>query len=87
MDIDTTPGQLDEIRAELRAGRHRMDGIEAKLAENTAITMQVKDLLEMQNTARVGFKAARGAGKFIAWAGGAAGGLVGLWAFFHGGKP
>lgn len=89
---DTVPGQLEEfraeVRAELRAGRHRMDGIEQKLTENTAITMQVKDLLDIQATARVGYKFAWGVGKFIAWAGAAAGGITAIWAVFnHGPKP
>lgn len=85
MSEDTTPGQLEEIRAELRAGARRMGDIEQRLAENTAITMQVKDLLDMQNAARVGYKAAVGAGKFIQWGLAICAAAAGLWAFFHGG--
>lgn len=85
---ETIPGQLDEIRAELRVGARRMDNIERRLEENTAITTQVKDLLDIQNTARVGFRAAWGLGKFIAWFGAAAGGIAAIWALInHGPRP
>jgi len=88
VSADTVPGQLEEIRAELLAGARRMDGIERQLEQNTVITLQVKDLLDVQNTARLGFKAAWGIGKFIAWAGGIAAGLLAFWALFHQGpKP
>lgn len=95
---DTIPGQLAElradIRAELRVTSFRMDIFERRLEENTiftkentAIAMQVKDLIDMQNTARVGYKFAWGLGKFIAWAGAAAGGLLAIWALITHGKP
>ena len=84
---DTIPGQLDEIRTELRFGAMRMDNIERRLEENTAITTQVKDLLEVQNTVRLGYRAARGFGNFIKWVAGIVLAIGGAWAYFKGWKP
>ena len=84
---DTTPGQLAEIRLELKAGRHRMDAIESRLEENTAITIQVKDLIEVQNTVRLGYKAAKGLGSFVMWAAGLVLAVGGAWAYIKGWRP
>lgn len=84
---DTVPGQLEDIRTELRFGAMRMDSIERRLEENTAITTQVKDLLEVQTTVRLGYKAARGLGNFVVWAGGIVLAIGGAWAYIKGWRP
>lgn len=84
---DTVPGQLENIRTELRFGAMRMDSIERRLEENTAITTQVKDLLEVQNTVRLGYKAARGLGNFVLWVGGIIVAIGAAWAYLKGWRP
>lgn len=85
MNEDTVPGQLAAINERLDNGDRRMSGIETKLAENTAITSEIKEILA---AARLGFKVIGGLGSFIKWAGGAAAAGAALWAMFHHGpKP
>ena len=92
MNDDTVPGQLEEIHQRLKAGDERMAGLERQVAENTALTREntaiTRDIKDLLDAARLGFKVLGGLGVFIKWAGGIAAGLAALWALIHHGpKP
>lgn len=76
--IETIPGELNEIHLRLNAGEKRMQNIERALEDNTAITRDIKDILD---AARVGFKVLGGLGAVFKWAGIVAGALVAIWSF------
>ncbi len=71
---DTIPGQLDEIRAELRAGDMRMGNLERQVAENTALTREntrvTVESAEVVKDIRDGLVFARVSTKIIKWLGG-----------------
>lgn len=81
--------QLDAIKKQLDDGASRMSGIERDLAtvtemtqENTTITKEIKELLD---AAKLGFKVLGGLGAALKWAAGIAAALAALYALLHGG--
>lgn len=71
--VETIPGQLDAIRADLDAGRERFEGIEKALAENTALTKTVADQLAQHSELLADIARAqvfaRTVGRVVAWVG------------------
>lgn len=84
MKDDTVPGQLEAIHQRLERGDKRMASIEAEVSKNTAITAEIKEILD---AARLGFKVLGGLGVALKWAAGIAAALGTLWAIFHNGGP
>jgi hypothetical protein len=88
MDESTIPAELQEIHKRLSAGDHRMGVMEGQLAENTIVTMEIRDIL---SAAKVGFRVIGGIGSAAKWIGavaiaiGAVWGLV--WGMLHGVPP
>jgi hypothetical protein len=58
----------------------KLTGMEEKLAENTAVTSEV---LEIMSAAKMGFRVLGWVGTFVKFAGGAAAGFIALWALWH----
>lgn len=77
---DTTPGKLDEIQHQLRAGDKRMTTIERQLEENTRITQESKETLQEVRDALV---FARVGTKIVKWLGGLGAVAVSLWQLWH----
>lgn len=82
---DTVPGQLEAIHERLDQGDKRMAAIESEVAKNTAITNDIKEILD---AVRLGLKTLGVLGAVVKWGGMVAGGIAALWALFHQGpKP
>lgn len=84
MSDETIPGQLVEIQARLDDGDARMTRIESSLEANTAVTTDIKDILE---AGRLGLKVLGWIGAAAKWVGLVAAGGAALWGFFHQGAP
>ena len=86
-DQPTTPGELSAIHDRLNAGELRMKRIEEQVfenteltRENTALTQDIKDLLD---AARMGFKVLGGVGVAVKWIGMIAAAGVAIWSAFY----
>ncbi len=80
--------RISAIEARLKKGDERMGAIETELAENTTVTKEIKDMLDM---ARAGLKVLGGIGSAAKWLGALAAAIVAIWTFIHtiknGGPP
>jgi len=80
--------RFEAIEGRLDRGSDRMRSIELELRENTTTTREVRDLLEI---GRSGFKVLGWFGKAVKWFGGLAAAGGALWTAIymatHGGKP
>lgn len=79
---------VEAINHRLDAGAHRMNAMQTELTANTAVTSEVRDILD---AAHSGLRVLGGLGKFAAWLGKLAAGAVAIWgaiyALTHGGHP
>lgn len=95
MSEPTVPGELSAIHDRLNAGDKRMEAIESQLVENTRLTIEnteiTKDIKEVLDAARLGFKVIGGLGSLAKWTGSIAAALAAIWGFVylltHGGVP
>lgn len=72
--------RLAAIEASLRDGSVRMDSMQAELSANTAITVQVRDLLQ---ALRGGLRVLGWLGVAAKWTGGIAAAATAVWALIH----
>lgn len=72
--------RLAAIEARLLEGSARMDRMQAELSANTAITVQVRDLLQ---TLRGGLRLLGWLGVAAKWIGGIAAAVTAVWALIH----
>lgn len=94
MDLQRDPAPLDmaarlaDIDQRLQRGDTRMASIEADLASNTAITREIRDLMD---AARLGLRMLGGLGQVAKWCGVLATAAVALYTagymLLHGGQP
>jgi hypothetical protein len=87
-DAPVTRADLANVQRQLATGDLRMNGIESELRNNTAITADVKALLE---AARVGLKVIGWLGSAAVWIGKIAAGVGAIYAAWqlirHGAPP
>lgn len=76
----TDEDRLACIEARLLDGSARMDRMEAELSANTAITVQVRDLLQ---ALRGGLRVLGWLGVAAKWIGGIAAAVTAVWALIH----
>lgn len=94
MDLQRAPDPLDmaarlaDINQRLARGDTRMASIEADLASNTAITREIRDLMD---AARLGLRMLGGMGQVAKWLGMVAAAAVSIYTaaymLTHGGQP
>lgn len=78
-----TTDRLALIEQRLDKGSRKMDLLSEEMAENTAVTREVKEILD---TVKVGLKFIGVIGNAVKWVGGvvtAAAAVVGAWHLFH----
>lgn len=80
MNTDSIPGQLDAINVRLDKGDVRMDRMESSITENTSLTKEIKDLMEI---GRAGFKVLGWIGIAAKWIGAIAAAGASVYALFH----
>lgn len=80
VDPPGTRARLASIDSRLDAGSRRMTRIEAQLAENTALTRDVRELME---AGRAGLRVLGTLGKLAGWVGKLATAALAIWAFIH----
>lgn len=73
-------GRLDEINDRLNRGSERMSSIETELRSNTDTTRDVRELMEL---GRNGFKVLGHIGTAVKWLGGIAAALVACWSLYQ----
>jgi hypothetical protein len=80
--------RFQEIEAQLAKGGRRMEAIERELRDNTSVTREVRELMEL---GRSGFKVLGWLGVAAKWVGSLAAAAAAVWALVyaatHGGKP
>ena len=80
--------RFEEIEAQLAKGAERMTAIERELRDNTTVTREVRELMEL---GRNGFKVLGWLGIAAKWVGSLAAAAAAVWALvyaaMHGGKP
>ena len=89
---DAAIAQLqDDVRAmkeRLDSGARRMNAMQTELTANTAVTTEVRDILD---TVRSGLRVLGGLGTLASWAGKLAAAAIAIWGaiytFTHGGHP
>lgn len=84
MDTDSIPGQLDAIKVRLDKGDVRMDRMESSITENTSLTKEIKDLMEI---GRAGFKVLGWIGIAAKWIAAIAAAGASVYALFHHSAP
>lgn len=79
---------MSAMKERLDSGARRMNAMQTELSANTAVTTEVRDILD---TVRSGLKVLGGLGTFASWVGKLAAAGAAIYAFFyaitHGGTP
>lgn len=87
-DMNPLHAWMQSVESQLRAGETRMADFEQKLDNNTALTKEIRDILD---AAKGAFKVLGGLGVAAVWVGKIAGAGVAIWGAFyaltHGGRP
>jgi hypothetical protein len=79
-DQMTTEQRLLAIEQRLDRGAVRMTAMQQEIADNTEVTKEVRDILQ---TFRTGFKVAGWIGTGAKWVASISAAVAGLWALFH----
>lgn len=77
---DSVPHELANIRSRLEEGTVRMDRMEAEIKANTDLTREMRDLMEV---GRAGFKVLGWVGHAAKWVAGVGAAVTAIYAAWH----
>jgi hypothetical protein len=71
------PDRIASIEQQLRDGKERMDAMQAELSDNTTVTREIREMLDM---GRAGLRVLGALGAVAKWLGAIAMGIGSIWA-------